>query len=419
MIMGIHERIPMKRLLLALTLMVVFSGNSAPAADADPSPFTPLLDLRLRQEYLDNVLYFAPDPDRNLLRLRPRVGLNWEKDKSTIQLRLANECRYYLHPDGLDMDWNELIIDQLFWQYRPQDTKLTVGRQNIIWDDGFIMLESSPYDGSRTIYHDAIRWQKTYGTRNLDLSVIYNGKYDHLVLAGDKDVRMRDADEFGVALRYETAPSSFSYIFKQDKDPDHVLPDLTTHTLDARTSLGSKQGLHWMGEISGQYLIWEEGYLDDRTQLGLALQTILEFNLSEPTTRGEVGFFLYDKWYRTPWGRWPKWSELFIYTLIGESTPGRVNVAAWENTAAPFVGVKGRFSNVFTGKARAMYLLAPSPDWQARGLLLQAKLEIRASSHWSGHLLWEMLDPGTYLEEHQPAMTETANFLRWEIIFKL
>ena len=58
-----------------------------------------------------------------------------------------------------------------------------------------------------------------------------------------------------------------------------------------------------------------------------------------------------------PWGRWPKWSELYVYTLIGESTPGRVHVAAWENIAAG--RVEWARQHRVAGDRRAVLVLAP------------------------------------------------------------
>ena len=407
----------MRSLFFVLTLALALTSGApsigSETAKVAKTTVTPHFDLRLRQEVFDGVLHFLPDPDHNQLRFRTRFGLTASGEKHAFKLLLANEFRRYIHPHNANLSWDELIIDQLWWRWADSETKLTVGRQNIIWDDGFIMLEGKPYDGSRSIYHNAVRLQKTIGTRNLELALIYNPKRDQVVLLNDQDRYLRDADETAVAFRYESGQHSASYIFKSETDPDGNLPDLTTHTLSGRATRGDKKGLYWMGEIVGQYQAWQDG-----TEEGVfALQTRAEFNLLPPA-RGEVGFFHYDNKFRAPWGRWPKWSELYIYTLIGESTPNRVHVAAWENIAAPFVGVSGALSDQVDGKIRAYYLLAPNPQLEARGTLLQARLNYKLDKRVSGHLLWEMLDPGKF-HEAVPQLTKTVHFLRWEIIIKL
>ena len=84
------------------------------------------------------------------------------------------------------------------------------------------------------------------------------------------------------------------------------------------------------------------------------------------TTRATAGDL---RTFRTPWGRWPKWSELYIYTLIGESTPGRVNVAAWENIAGPQATVTRPLGKVLQFRFSA-YLSAGASDrlGRARGV---------------------------------------------------
>ena len=112
------------------------------------------------------------------------------------------------------------------------------------------------------------------------------------------------------------------------------------------------------------------------------------------------------------------WSELYIYTLIGESTPSRLHVAAWEDVAAPFVGISHQFSETTQGKARAYYLLSPDEDFESRGLLFQTRLDFQMNKQAKGHLTWEMLNPGEY-HLNPPELTDTVHFLRWEVILSL
>jgi len=404
----------MKKLLLPLVLLLVLTVPDMAEAVRRATKVTPLFDLRVRQEIMDGVLYFLPDPDRNQMRFRSRGGLSVAKDDYEFKLLLTNEHRGYIHPDNIPFDWSELILDQLWLQWKSGETSLTIGRQNIIWDDGFLMLEGSPYDGSRSIYQNALRLRKPLGEHTVELGFIYNPKRDPLVLAGDQDLALRDADETALTARLETEPGSFSYIFKRETDPDGFQPDLVTHTLSARLERGDKPGLHWMGDFAGQFQLWADDGAGHEDGFSAALETALDFALAAPT-RGKLGFFAYSEDFRTPWGRWPLWSELYIYTLIGESTLHRVHVAAWENIAAPYLRVDHEFSAKVKGKITAYYLLAPATDWDPRGLLVQTRLDFKLDRNLKGHLLWEMLDPGSF-HETAPALTETVHFLRWEFI---
>ena len=416
--MGLLERIPMPRLLSPLFLVLILAAGSYAAGAENQITVTQLFDLRVRQEVMDGVLFFLPDPDRNQVRFRTRAGVSIAKDAHTFKLLLANEHRRYIHPDNLPFDWDELIIDQLFWSWKTDQTKLTLGRQNIIWDEGFIMLEGKPYDGSRSIFHDAVRVEHELDEGKLEADFIYNLKRDPVVLAGDADLRLRDADETALAVRFEKGTGAASYIFKAERDPDHLLPDLTTHTLDLGMTRGQETGTRWRGEFAAQYQIWGENTSNLENRMATALYSTLGFNLGK-STRGKAGLFAYSETFRTPWGRWPMWSDLYIYTLIGESTPNRVNVAGWKNIAAPFAGVSRPLSSAVEGKFTAYYLLTPNQNFSARGLLLETRLDFKLNARFSGHLLWEMLDPGGFHEAGTPPITEAVHFLRWEIIFKL
>lgn len=403
--------------LMAVIAMLCTNPLAAQTQPVEPDypdiTWTPTADLRVRQEYMDGVLYFRPDPDVNQYRFRTRAGVTVDSDQHSVKFLLANEHRRYVHPDGVEFDWDELIIDQLYWRWHSDTATLTTGRQNIIWDDGFLMLEGKPYDGSRSIFQNAVRFQRKTDDGGWDVSVIYNRKYDPLVIAGDADRMLRDANELATAAKFQSKLGALEFILKHESDPDEIVTDLLTTTFAYRATAGSKEHLWWTGEVAGQYQDWEM----DENHTDFALQTRAELQLSQ-SARGHLGYFHYGENFRTPWGRWPLWSDLYIYTLIGESTPQRVHVAAWENIAAPFIGAQYQFSSAIKGKVRAYHMMAPDSNWDVRGELVQAKLDWKLNQHVKGHLLWEMLDPGKF-HENQPGMTDTVHFLRWEIILSI
>ena len=58
------------------------------------------------------------------------------------------------------LDWTEGIFDGLNVQWRnilKQPATLTVGRQDILLGDGWLVAEGTPYDGSWTAYLDSAR----------------------------------------------------------------------------------------------------------------------------------------------------------------------------------------------------------------------------------------------------------------------
>ncbi len=399
------------------------------AACADAATITPQADLRVRQEVLDGVYYFAPDPDRDWIRVRTRGGGSVQAGAHTLDLLLANEHRRYLDPDDVDFDWGELIVDRAAWTWQPHDDlSLTLGRQDLIWPGGFLMLERSPLDGSRAIFQDAVRLQLDDDDGSTDLAYIRNPKRDLHVLAGDEQRPLSDMDETALALRRSQGDLAWSFIAKSESDPDGALADLLTLTFGVRGSGSLGETGTWEAEVAVQNQRTDQGEdRPDGVKNALAVQAFARDRFLGASTL-ELGGFFYSGddgggvgAFRTPWGRWPKWSELYIYTLIGESTPGRVTAAAWENIAAPRLQLRRPLGGHLDGRLGLNWLLAPEPAWQSRGLLTQAEVTAKLGHGFSGHLLWEMLVPGEFHDGSNglAPLTDTVHFLRWQVAWSL
>lgn len=417
----------MRSLLLIFMVLGSRADPAVAAAVAGAFDLAPRFDLRVRQESLDGVYYFAPEPDRNWVRFRTRAGGTATSDRHTFQLLLTNEHRRIITPSNRDFDWDELIIDQAFWAWAVgSETQLTVGRQNIIWDRGFLVLEGHPLDGSRSIYQNALRLQTPLAGGDLDLALINNPKRDPIVLAGDQDRALGDADETAVAARLTRGSERWSVIWKNEVDPDHLLPHLQVLTLGGRTDRDFGDSGKLLAEAAVQYQKQRTGAGTDPDGFAFALQTHLESDLGA-SWRGKAGYFHYSgkgaglRAFRTPWGRWPKWSELYIYTLIGESTPGRIHVAAWENIAGPHLTATRPLGDTAGLRLSVNYLLAPQTDWSVRGLMIQAEVELDLPAGLDGQLLWEVLEPGGFHDGRGglKAMTKAVHFLRWQLSYAL
>jgi hypothetical protein len=392
-------------LVTTLLLILGLAHIPAPAQAVEHTTFTPQADLRVRQEVLDGLLHFLPDPDRNQVRFRSRLGGTVDLDENRFRLLLTNEHRRYVRPDGIEFDWDELTVDQLYYQLRRPDFQLTIGRQNIIWDDGFFMLEGHPGDGSRSIWHNALRYQRP----GLDVALIRNWREDGIILAGDMDRPLRETDEAALALRLEGDHGTTKLIIKRLM-PENDATRITRYTLGYRFEMGCKKNLWWLMEAGVQYM---EPDGSDKGKASHAVQTRIERPLG-PDTVFHVGGMYYGDDYHTPYGRWPLWSELYIYTLVPEE-----GVANWNNIVAPFAGLSHQICPRMRLKTRLYYMLAPDPDWQGRGPLLQTRLDVRLNKHLKGHLTWEMLSPGEFHEENVLPLDETVHFLRWEMIVGL
>jgi hypothetical protein len=165
------------------------------------------LDLRLREVYARNIFgvsdSFGDNPpygpvegtgagnwnNYHWQRYRTRWSTKWAIDEDIdFNTRLVWEFWGHCAPDESfspffnekSYDFDEAIFDHMNIQIRnafDMPLTLTVGRQDIILGTGWLVLDGSPADGSRTIFFDAIR-----GTYDLSetskVDLIYIQQYD-------------------------------------------------------------------------------------------------------------------------------------------------------------------------------------------------------------------------------------------------
>ncbi|MBM4118008.1 hypothetical protein FJ251_09785 [bacterium] len=419
----------MRPLLRALAAIGLLAAFVLPAA-AEPG-LRGALDLRLRQEYLDGLYYWSPDqPDRNWLRLRSRAGAAYSWGAShEIEARACSEFRKITTPDT-PLNYDEIILDRLLYRHRPSDwATLTLGRQDIAWDDGFLVMDGTPLDGSRSAYLNALRLELT--AEDPDLSLLegffaHNPATDDLVLWDDDiERRLTDADETAAALRARFARQhQLALIWKRERDPDHARPALDAWTLGYRIER-TRGAVNVMGEVAIQYQDWSAPA--KTSGLAWAMQTRLRRPLRDEI-RMDLGVYAYSGRigdqlaFRTPWGRWPKWSELMLYRLIGEG-----GVGAWANLAGPWIELERRKGAVLFGFG-AQIILAPEPRWEVRDMLLRLCLERALAAGLSTQLLLEqMLGTGYDSVDYQPAFGSCCvrpidagggAFLRWQLTYE-
>lgn len=154
------------------------------------------LDIRLREVYAGNLLSMNKDwgysgkfNDHHWQRIRPRWSLSRAiSEDITFNTRLTwefwNHCKPERHPNPFfanqNVDFDEAIFDigNIQWRnFMDLPMTLTVGRQEIILGTGWLVLDGTPADGSRTIFFDAIRAQYDL-SKSTKLDLIYIQQYD-------------------------------------------------------------------------------------------------------------------------------------------------------------------------------------------------------------------------------------------------
>jgi hypothetical protein len=409
------------RLLLTLVLLLVL-GTTVFGQNTKGN-INPNLRLtateRFRIEAWDNAetLNDSVNGVNTYSRNRTSLLAQWYPHKDfELALKLTNEFRYYLSPQNKDFNFGEVFFDLAYAKWN--NTKaipgtLTVGRQNITLGEGFIVSEGGPLDGSRSTYFNALRydWQvKPKST--LTLFYVYQPMQDNaLPLINDRHTPMVEQPEEALGLYFDGDIRKTSlelyYIFKHAEAGKNNLPVLKVTTVGARVGYPFTAKLAGTAEAAVQSgsRVWPDqtglgGYthLDYTTGWKPWLPAILTFGgvyLSgdDPETDD------YEGW-DPLFGRWPKWSESYIYTLKNE-----VGVARWTNYASLFARAEFKPAKDMRCLVEYQRLMAPQRaavgdfpggTGTTRGDLFVGRFHFRINKYLTGQVVWEELAPGDY-----------------------
>lgn len=423
------------------------------AKTKNPVPFFKWgADYRLRNEYMNNIFRFdknAPGHEIDWLRHRQRIwGTAYFEDLVEFNLRSCWEGRNVFDPRSAqnNMEWGEWLFD-LFnvTLKKPFDLPITVvgGRQEIALGDRWLVFEGTPLDGSRTIYFDAIRVTTTLESIQTKIDTIYiemDADADHWIpmlnerdenlLTGAKERRLiTEQDERGAILWVENKSIEATeidgyFIYKND---DREAP--TGFNSDIYT-FGTR-GLHdfnanWKakGELAGQFGRRNDSsicalgsldrlayYFNDKHKNWLRLD--YEYlSGDDPGTHTNEAFDLL-------WGRWPRFSELYIYSVAAEtriSDVGNMHRVALGHSVniLPQLEMLTDYHLLFadenTYADRAMF----TESGCFRGQLFTWWLKYVITPQLSGHVVAEYFFPGDY---YANSNNDAATFIRTELVF--
>jgi hypothetical protein len=408
-------------------------------------------DIRIREIYFDEIPIKADPPgitrngDNHFFRFRTRLyGQCDPSETFALRVRLVNEFRAYDKPDNSSMDFpDEAVVDTLYFDWREamgMPLSLRVGRQDLIYGTGKLILDGTPKDGSRTIYFDAVKGTWT-GIENttVDILGIYNQTESELAInSQDRDLTgydpaYNDMDEYGggVYVKHsgvEDVPLEAYYLHKHETDwtdkAGERQPSRYVNTVGFRGV--PKLSDMWEGNLEAAYQMGETG---DADQDGFMIDAEANYHIpamEEYKPCLGLGWYYLsgddpnsadDEGWNPLWARWPQYSELYVYAFDADGA-GR-----WSNVNMPhldftFVPTEGLKTDAMLG-----YMLAPEEDGPGtgdeRGILgvlwnrftLGEKL-LSERDKLTGHLLLEVLDPGDYYN-----VSDLAYFARWEISY--
>ena len=421
-------------------------------------------DARLREVFTPNLLLDREDRHFQRYRLRTWATVTPTPDVD-INVRLVYEPKHFCQPSReaftrnaayLD-EWttSEAIVDQLNVVYRKAfglPVTLKVGRQDIILGDGWLVLDGTPLDGSRTIFFDALRATIDLADYKTKVDVIgicqSADSSDTLSAICDKDFHNIEQDEMG-AIVYVSNTSlpktqiDGYFIYKHDEQvigrklgdvsPGNVAPWQVGANADIYTV-----GMRVAGDITDHWKYRAElakqcGHKNGRDLDAWGFNSRLSYFCNDEKNNNFRVAYEYlsgdalgsgtDEQFDPLWGRWPQFSELLAYTVALENRPGeQTNLhrvgAGWSFNPCkdPALEFCLDYHLLFRDKKVTSFGRDESyfDNGCFKGQLVTALLKYKFNDHVSGHLIGEVFAPGDFYNDTR---NETAGFFRYELTF--
>lgn len=430
-----------KQLYLILSLIFLFTlitfAQEQTKSDT-PYKFKISFSERFRIETWDNAITLSSAANAGNTYNRNRTSLmgQWfPNEQFEVALMLSNEFKYYFSPANKNFNFNEIFFDQLYVKYTDTFGSVTLGRQNIMLGEGFIVMDGGPLDGSRSGYFNAARLDLAIDkTKIVTGFVSYVPQSDNILpIINAQDQQLIEQPELGMGLYFTGQFGQINiqpyYIYKYIDDTDLSPIKSNIHTIGARAAMPIEDQFALTAE--GAYQFGDYGdlnrssfggyvYVDYTTKLDKAylpdVITLGGIYLSgdDPATKDIEGW-------DPVFSRWPKWSESYIYTLINEYGG---KVAYWSNFASIYGKLKFTLMSDLSLNIDYHHLFAPQKTMavsypggkgDTRGDLIIAKLMYKMNSNLSVYLLWENFTPGNFYFEG----ANRSNWARIEFLFKI
>lgn len=443
------------------------AGTTASLSDQIKQPVSWMswgADLRVRNEYFNSLLTLnreKPLHEQDYFRFRGRVWMTLKPlDDLTVFARLTSEPREWERAAGyspykthLGTDFTEGAFDALNIQWRNilhQPLTLTAGRQDLFLGDGWLVGEGTPYDGSWTTYLDAARLTyelKEQHTTFEAIGILQDAYDDSWLLTINNQNRIETEQHekgaiFSVANSSVRAANITGYFIYKHDDRLGGTDGKYGDNADIYTAGGRLTGLvgeHWKYSAEGAYQL---GRKQDTTIKAPLVSTDFrdinayglnskvawlardslsnQLSLSFEYLSGDNPGTKNDEMFDVLWGRWPRWSEIGLYSYAAETRIGQeANLLrfgpAWSITPLRNLDFCAAYYALFSPESvptrEASSTLFRHND-HFRGHFIQAVLKYKFNRYVSGHLWGECLFPGNYYVINEP-----IPFLRAELAF--
>jgi hypothetical protein len=435
-------------------------------------------DLRFRNEYFKDLLTLNPRAalaEQDYFRFRGRVWTSITPlEDYSFNARLASEPREWMKPAGYTtfapqsgLDMTEGVFDNINVKginIAGLPLTATVGRQDIFMGDGWLVGDGTPYDGSWTYFLDSARLAyelKDQQTTIEAIGIIQDARDSGWmpVLNAEQDRLLTEQNEKGAILQIanttmKAANLTGYFIYKNDSAacmPEAQALKYHPDNADIYTFGGRVNGLlseHWKYWAEGayqfgrkEYPILASPYIPADTYHNMAaygfnsklsymfkdklhnqLTMSFEFLSGDNPNSGN------DEMFDVLWGRWPRWSEIGLYSYAPETRVGQeANLIRFGPTwtvdpikdlqfSASYYALFAPTDVPTLGATQSLPANNPArlftDSGNFRGHFASAMLKYRFSQHMTGHLWSEFLFPGDYYVNR-----DLMCFLRAEVMF--
>jgi len=444
----------------------------------------PGFDVRFRYENWDNLFSLGANTEKNSLKdrgfFRFRV-MAWDKvklsDRLNLMVRLNTEPKYqmgpYYHilketpPDRRKFDQDEVVIDNLYLDVKrpfglPLD--LRVGRQDFLGKDmfgeGFLILDGTPGDGSKSFYFNAIKATVTIKPEHtVDVVFVSNPmrdvylpslhpSYDDKVPSQDAKgslyiqhkKRLTSSNEFGFWI-YSRNRFCNTFIFepyyiykKEEEDRSYGGPQMASylHNFGARAVYDFKD-LRLRGELVHQFGEYSDGR--DRRAWGGYVFAEKAFSNCPMKPKIEIGYVYLsgddpktnkDEGFNPLFSRNPNWNELLIYTYLLETMSKSGPIPGyWTNLKMPLINLylaplpklslNVSFQKLYADeKTKGLPSFTFSNNGKNRGVLYLFMARYSIFKGLTGMIQYEIFDPDDFYAKD----ANTAHFLRLELRYR-
>ncbi len=406
--------------------------------------------IRLRHEYLRNNTDMSHQRFDNLnyFRIKTSFWSQLEVDQAlNFFLKFTNENRPYTYRGSTtgNKDWHydihELAVDNFYGELRnlfDSTVDIRLGRQDLLYGEGFLIADGTPSDGSRTYYFNALTTKWRFNeTNTLDLLYIYNPRDDQFfpVLNEDKspqalNVTKEEAYAFYLkSMSFKPFDLETYYIYKKEgvdggkgyqaeKGIINTLGSFLKYTRDSwvlRGQIASQWGKYGLNDrlAQGGYVFIDKNFPQKTWTPTLTAGYAYLSGDDKDTSKNEG--------WDPVFSRFPWLSELYgaLYTAEAgiHSYWTNLHLARASLTLKPtekmklFLAYNYLWADEYPSPNMALSITGTGKN---RGHLPQVQLSYSFTKNISAYILCEYLAPGNFYKNS----ADSATFLRTQFEFK-